>query len=91
LCAWREAAQEVGADLEGAGAAERLHRQRAARRNDFRIAAEQQRPNFTIVGRNAVDRQIRARRREVGELAFGALHAVEERDLAVFVAVDADA
>jgi hypothetical protein len=86
-----EAAKEIGADLERAGPADCLHRHDPAFRDEIRIAAEQQRLHFAVVRGNAVDRQIRARRCLVGQLALGALHAVEERHLAVLVAVDADA
>ena len=59
-------AQEIGADLESAGAAERLHGHRAARGDDFAVRAEQQRLHRAVVGGDAVDRQVAARRRLVG-------------------------
>jgi hypothetical protein len=82
-----EPAQEIGAELESTGAAERLHRHRAPGCDAFSVGAEQQRLHRFVVGREAIDGQIRARRCLVGKIAFGAPHALEQRHLAGVVVV----
>ena len=87
----RELAQEVGADPESAGAAQRLHGYRTTQRDSFALGAEQQRLHGLVVRGDAVDRQVAARRRLVCDLALRALDAIEQRHLAVVVAIDTDA
>ena len=55
------------------------------------VGAEQERLHRAVVGGDAVDRQVAARRALVGHRVLGALDAFEHRQLAVVVVVDADA
>jgi hypothetical protein len=86
-----EFAQEVGADFQAARAPQRLHGDCAAERDDFAVVTKQQSLHRLVIGGEAVDRQVDARRCLVGNLPFGPLHAFEQRHLAFVIAVDADA
>ena len=86
-----ELLQKVGADLQPARAAQRLHRGHAALRDDVGIGAEHQLLHRVVVGGNAVDRQVAARLRRVHQRLLGRLHAGQQRQLAVLVEVHADA
>ena len=83
----RKAAQEVGADLEGTGTAQRLHGDGAPGLHDFALGPEEQRLGGLVVGGETVDRQIAAGGGAGGDLAFSPLHALEQRDLAGVVGV----
>ena len=84
-----EAFEEVGADLQAAGAAQRLDRDDAAALG--RLGAEHQLHHRTVVALQAVDWQIAVRRSRFDPLALGAPDALEQRHLAAVVAVNADA
>jgi len=81
-----DALEEIGADLQAAGAANRLHRDGV-----LVFRAKDELLHGTVIGGEAVDRQVVARRRGLEALALRAPHAFEERHLAVVVGVDADA
>ena len=91
LRARRETAQKIGADLERAGAAQRLNGDDAARLYDLGFGSEDQAAHRAVVGRDAVDRKVDVRAALVGQRALGTAHALEQRYLAVVVAIDADA
>jgi hypothetical protein len=59
--AFGEALEEVGADLQCAGAADGLHGDHAASGQQWRLGAEQQLLHGLVVGGDAVDRQVAAR------------------------------
>ena len=85
-----QALQQVGADLQAAGAADRLDGRDpplAARRR----VAEDERLGRRVVGGDAVDRQVAARLRRFHHHLLGLADAAKQRQLAVLVVVDADA
>jgi len=86
-----EALEEVGADLERAGAAERLRGDDSAGGDQRRISAEQHRLDRRVVGRDAFDRQVAAWRGSVDTGLLGFADRTEQRHLAVLVGIDADA
>jgi hypothetical protein len=86
-----EALQEVGAELEPAGAAEGLHGRHAAGLADRRVGAKYEILDRTVVSSDAIDRQVVAGLRRFHHQLFGRLHAGQQRQLAVLVEVDADA
>ena len=77
---------KIGADLEPAGAAQGLHRD-----DVLRLAAEDQLLHRAVVGGDAVDRQVAARRDRLQPLAFGVPHALQHGNLAFVVVIDPDA
>ena len=83
--------QQIGADLESAGAAERLHRDHAALLERGAVGAEQDFLDRAVVGLEPVDRAGSCGARGRGKLLLGAAHAFEHRHFAVVVGVDADA
>ena len=85
----RKLAQEVGADLETAGAAQRLNGHGAPERYNLAVRAEQHGLHGFVVNGDTVDRQVSTRRRALGDFVLGALDAFEQRYLAVIVGVDA--
>ncbi len=91
LCAGREPAQEVGADLEAARAAERLQRDHAAGLYDLAVGAEHELLHGLVVDGDAVDRQIARGAHAGGHLVLGAADALQQRQLAAVVVVHADA
>ncbi len=91
LRAGREPAQKIGADLERTGAAERLNGDDATGLHELGLGSEDQAAHRAVVGGDAVDRQIDVRPALVGECALGPVHALEQRHLAVVVAINADA
>jgi hypothetical protein len=83
--------QEVGAQLQTAGAAQGLHGGHAAGVEDVAAGAEHQALHGLVVGGDAVDRQVAARLVGFHQLRLGGLHALQQRQLAVVVEVHADA
>ena len=86
-----DTAQEVGTDLERAGAAECLQRDCAAGCDECRVGAEQQCLHRFVVDRGAFDRLVAARRGALQARSFRRLDRPEQRNLAVVVVVHADA
>ena len=86
-----ELLQEVGADLQAAGAANGLHGGHAAAFHGLAVRPEHQCLNGIVVCHDAVDRQVAARRGLGHHLLLGRLHALQERKFAVVVEVHADA
>ncbi len=81
--------EEVGTDLQCAGAADRLGGQHAARGDQRRIGAQQQFLHGLVIGSNTVDRQV-ATRSMLGHadlLGFG--HGAQQGNAPVFITVDA--
>ena len=68
----QKSAQEVGADLQAAGAAQRLHGDDAAFLHDAAVGAEYQLLHRLVVGRDAVDRQVGAAARLSAQQSLGA-------------------
>src|SRR5437016_516325 len=89
LCAGRELAHKIGADLEAARATQRLDRHAATERHNFAVWAKQHRLHGLVVDGNPIDGQIAAGRRPLSNFILGTLDAFEQRYLAVVVAVDA--
>ena len=87
----QQSPKEIGADLQRSGAAQCLHRDDPARAHRFIVGAEDQHLRRLVVRGDTVDRQVAARRRLAGHVPFHALHALEQRQLAGVVVVDADA
>src|SRR4051812_9167836 len=83
-----EFAQEIGADLQCTGAANRLHRDGTTRLDDVAVRAEQQQLDRLVVRWQTIDWQVTARGRFVSDLALDAFHAFEQRYLARVVAVN---
>lgn len=83
--------EEVGADLQAAGAADGLHRGHAAGFDDVGLGAEHQALDCGIIGSDAVDGQVAAGRGLVHHRLLGGLHALEQGQLAVVVEVHAHA
>ena len=83
--------QEVGADLQAAGAADGLHGGDTAAGDDLAVGPEHQTLHGLVIGGDAVDRQVAARLRRLEHLALGLDHALQQRQLAVVVVVDAHA
>jgi hypothetical protein len=81
--------QQVRAELEPAGATERLDGDCAAGAQDFAVSAENELLHRPIVGLRAVDREIVARQRRLREALFDAAHAFENGHLPVVVVIDA--
>ena len=86
----RGAAQEIGAHPEAAGAAQGLHGDDPALFQRRAVGAENQALHRLVIGREAVDGEVVARRRLLDQLALGAAHALQQRHFAVVVGVDAD-
>src|SRR5207249_9314890 len=87
----RKLAQKIGTDLEPPSTTQRLHRHTATERDNFTVCTEQHRLHGLVVDVNPVDGQVAAGRRSLRDFMLGALHAVQQRYLAVVVAVDAHA
>ena len=81
--------QEVGAQLQAAGAANGLRRDDAAFGNGRVFSAEHQTLHGLVVGGNAFDGQVATGLGGGGNLLLGRGHALEQRQLAVVVGVDA--
>ena len=86
-----EHAQKVSADLQAAGAAERLDGRHPAGCHGFRAGAKNQALDGAVISSDAVDRQVAARLESVHHGFFGSLHAGEQRQLAVVVEIHAHA
>src|SRR5260221_388272 len=87
----RDQPEEIGSDLQAAGAAEGLDRDDALFLKAAEALSEEQLLYRAVVGRQAIDRQVAARRRGPHALTLGATYALDERHLAVIVVIDADA
>jgi hypothetical protein len=84
-----ETAQKIRADLQRPGAAERLNGNDAAGLHQLGFRAEDEAAHRAVIGCDTVDRQVDVRPALVGQQALGAAHALEQRHLAVVVAIDA--
>src|SRR5882724_5136062 len=85
----QQSSQEIGTDLEAAGAAQRLHRDDAVFLYRRAAGAENQIPDHAVISGQAIDRQVAARSGFLGQLEFRLTHALEQRHLAVIVVIDA--
>ena len=85
------ALEQIGADLEAAGAADRLDGGDPAGLARRVLGAEHQRLGRGVVGGDAVDRQVAARLGGLDQHLLGGADAAQDRQLAVLVVVDADA
>jgi len=83
--------QEICADFQASGAAERLHRDDAPFLERGTVRAEDQLADRAVVGGQPIDRQVAAGRGLLEQHALGAAHALQERHLALVIVVDADA
>ena len=81
-----DALQEVGADPQPAGAAQRLNGH-----DIFFLGTENKFLHGLVVDPQTVDRQVASVRHALQPLAFRVAHALEERNLPAVVVVDADA
>jgi len=90
LCIRHEAAQQVGADFQGAGAPERLDSRSPLLGDQRRALSEQQVLDREVVGRDPVDRQVPAGRVARAALVLGLSDRSQQRDLAVVVVIHAD-
>ena len=86
-----QALEEIGADLQAAGAAQGLDGGDAALLDDVGVGAEHQALHGLVVGGDAVDGQVAARLLQLDQLLLGRGHAGQQRQLAVLVGIDADA
>ncbi|MCY1517210.1 hypothetical protein D9M68_518800 [compost metagenome] len=86
-----ELLEEVGADLQAAGAADGLDGGHAAGGDGLALGAEDQALDGVVVGHDAVDRQVAAGRWGLHHVLLGGLHALEQGQLAVVVVIHADA
>ncbi len=87
----REALQEVGADLQRAGAADGLHGDRTFLLNHGAVGTKYQLLHRLVVGSQAFDRQVGARRRLRDQHFFRFLYARQQRHFAIVVIIDAHA
>jgi hypothetical protein len=87
LCARVELPQEVGPDLERTGAAERLDGAHPLQQGG--IGAERQLLDRSVVRPESVDGQVATRRRVLGDALLGLPDALQQRQLALGVLVDA--
>jgi len=83
--------QEVGADLQATGAAQGLHGGHAAFGQQGRAGAEYQPLHGLVVGGDAVDGQVALGLGRLEQLLLGRRHALQHRQLALVVEIDADA
>ena len=82
--------QKIGPNFQTAGATDGLHGGDAARLHGLAVGAEDQRLDAGIVGGNAVDRQVAACAGVFHQHFFCLAHAIEQRQFALVVVVDAD-
>jgi hypothetical protein len=87
----QEPLQEICAELERAGAAQRLSGHDAAVFDELRITPEQQRLDLLAVADQAIDREIRLRILLFVPAPLGFAHHREHRHLALAVLIHADA
>ena len=83
--------QKIGPDLERTSAAERCDGRDSAFGDDRRGVAEDQALHELVVGGGTIDRLVPAWRQRFQSGTLGGADGREQRDLAVFVQVDADA
>src|SRR5690606_18232020 len=83
----QQLAQEVGADLQGTGAAQRLGGQDAAFCGQGGVRAQQQRLRAFVVAGDAFDRQVTPRRRGLDARDFRLAHRRQQRNTAIVVVV----
>jgi hypothetical protein len=81
--------EEIGADLQRAGATKRLRRDQPARGDQRRVLAEQQFLHCGVVHGKAFDRQITAGEAGFHACPLGFAHGAQQWDAAVVVAIDA--
>ncbi|MDT4855803.1 hypothetical protein FQZ97_901720 [compost metagenome] len=86
-----ELLEEVGADLQAAGAADGLDGGHAAGGDGLALGAEDQALDGVVVGHDAVDRQVAAGRGLFHHRLFSGLHALQQGQLAVVVEIHANA
>jgi hypothetical protein len=77
--------------LQAAGAAQGLHGGDAAALDRLAVGPKYQALDGAVIGGDAVDGQVAARLGRFHHASLGLLHALEQRQLAVVVVVDADA
>ena len=90
LCAGIHPLEEIGADLQRTGAADRLRRGDASGLDSLAVGSKYQCLDGLVVYRDAVDRQVAAGLRRFDHLLLGFGDALEQRQLAVVVVVHAD-
>ncbi|AJK47214.1 hypothetical protein BGL_1c27300 [Burkholderia plantarii] len=83
-------AQEVGADLQRARAADCLRGHDAARRDQRGVVAEHLLLHGCVIGGDTVDRQVAARQAGLDPRLFRVAHRAQQRDLAFLVGIHAD-
>jgi hypothetical protein len=87
----RETLQEIGADLQRAGAAQGLHGDRTLLLNYRAVGPKYEFLHSLVVRSQAFDRQVGTRRRLFHQHRFRLAHAFQQRHLAVVIVVDAHA
>jgi len=83
--------QEVGADLQTAGAADGLHGRHAAGLDHVGVGTKDQALDRVVIGHDAVDRQVATGSRFFHHGFFSGLYALEQGQLAFVVEVHAHA
>ena len=83
--------QEIRPDPQSPGSAEGLGREDSTLRNQRRVRAQQHALHGGVVGRDALDREVAARRRFSRATALGLRHGAQHRNAAVLREVDPDA
>ena len=86
-----ELAQEVRAQFQAAGTAQRLHGHGALLGDDRAVGAQQQALHGRVVGGKTVDRQVGLGRAHLQQLFLGGAHAGQQGHLAVVVVIHAHA
>ena len=86
-----EVFQKIGTNLQAPGAAQGLDGGNAATLDGIAVGTEHHGLDGGVIGHDAVDRQVAAGRRLVHHGLFGRLHALQQRQFAVVVVIDADA
>ncbi|MNP24575.1 hypothetical protein D3C76_1173450 [compost metagenome] len=87
----RQALEEVGADLQGAGTTDSLHSHDTACGQQGRFCTEDQLLHGLVVGGDTVDRQVAAGGVLGDALRLGFDHRAQQRNAAFLIAVDAHA
>jgi hypothetical protein len=83
--------EKIRADLQRAGAAERLRGDQPARRDQRGIGPEKQFLHRSVIGGEPFDRQVATRNPGLDARAFGLADGPQQRNPTVVVAVDPDA
>ena len=87
----QEALQEIGADFQRTGAAERFGGDHAAFGEERRILAEQQGLYGLVIGAEAFDGLVATCRHRLQTGFFGDFDGAEQRDFSVVIEIDTDA